>query len=107
MSSDTEPIILTVGSVDGRDQTKLSDEIPGSAANVPPRVPDNKLNNIEHRKEETRSNTGTAAKAQHDAASPHASSEPGVVGEIRTVGSADPVGGDAAASNRIESKQDQ
>lgn len=107
MNGDTEPVIHTVGSVDSHDQTKLSDETPGPPANVPTRVPDSQLNNTEHRKEETRGNTGTAATAQHVASRPHTPSEPGVVGEIRTVGSADPDGGDAAASNRIESKQDQ
>lgn len=99
MSNETEPVIHTVGSVDRPEKTNLHDEIPRSTANVPPTVPDSKLGDTEHRKKESRGNTITVEGVHIDATSPQNSGGPGVVGEIRTVGSADPAGGDAGASS--------
>lgn len=95
MSGDTEPVIHTVGSVDGPDQKPLRDEISGSKGIIPPRAPATKMDKTEDRKEESRGDTSVGPGTRHDATSPLTSSEPGVVGEIRTVGSADPVDGDS------------
>lgn len=90
MSGDTEPVIQTVGSVDRHDQAELSDKIRGSVDKVPLGVLHDKLHDAKSKREETRDG----------ASSPLTSSEPGVVGEIRTVGTADRSDGGAAASGR-------
>lgn len=84
MSDDTQPVIHTVGSVDKHDQTQ-------PAENIPPRVLDNKLEDTEKRKEVNLGDSAAGSGTRDKVASPHSSSEPGVVGEIRTVGSVDPV----------------
>lgn len=98
MSGDTEPVIHTVGSVDGPDRKTLRDEISASKETIPPRAPATKLDETEDRKEEYHGDTVTGFGTRHDATGLLNSSEPGVVGEIRTVGSADPTDGDAGAS---------
>ncbi|KAG6357735.1 hypothetical protein INS49_013614 [Diaporthe citri] len=99
MSGDSYPVIHTVGSVDGPDQANLSGEKPGSTDSIPPRVPDSKMDKPGNRREEPLGNTAAGPEMQHGATSTPTSSEPGVIGEIRTVGSADPGGGDAGASS--------
>lgn len=91
MSSESEPVIHTVGSVDKHDQRKLGDDITQPVENIPPTVLDNKLEDTEKRKEVNLGDSVAGSGTQDRVSSPHASSEPGVVGEIRTVGSVDPV----------------
>lgn len=99
MSDDTQPVIHTVGSVDKHDQTNLGDDITQPVENIQPRVLDNKLEDTEKRKEVNLGDSVAGSGTQDKVASPHASREPGVVGEIRTVGSVDPVDrGDVAVS---------
>lgn len=101
MSVDTEPVIHTVGSVDKHDQTKLGDEIPNSTDDVLPKVSDSKLDHTERRRE--KGSDVTRPGAQDNSASPHPTSELGVVGQIQTVGSATPAGGGTTADSGIES----
>lgn len=98
MSGDTEPVIHTVGSFDKHDQTNLGDEILGSVDDVQPKVPDSKLDNTEARKERSSGDSVPRPGARHYSTSPHTSNEPGLVGNIQTVGSAEPACGHAAAA---------
>lgn len=88
MSSDSDPVIHTVGSLDRPDPTEYSDEMTGSVDNVPPRAQDSKSDSTNDRNEVVHGDTVKGPVTQHDSVSSHTSSEPGVIGEIRTVGSA-------------------
>lgn len=105
MSGDTEPFIQTVGTVDHRDHTDLADEITRTVGNASPRVLDSESDKTKDGKLETHSDTVKGSGTQRDATSPPKSNEPGVVGQIRTVGSVGSGGGDDAAKDSIESRQ--
>lgn len=107
MSGDTEPVIQTVGSVDRHDQAKLSQNVTGSADKTPLKVLDNKLDNVKSKKEESRNDAVTAPRTHNEAAGPSTTSEPGVVGEIPTVGAADPGDDNTAAGGKVEMKHDE
>lgn len=104
MSGDSEPVIQTIGSVGRHDQAELSEKVTESADKVPLKVLDNKLDDIKSRNEENRNDTVKAPHTQNDDSSASASSEPGVVGAIRTVGSADPTDGNATDGRGEETK---
>lgn len=108
MSGDSEQFIQTIGSVDKHDesiesverhdQAELSDKIKGSGDKVPLGVLHDKLDDVKSKEEEAQDNDVTAhGQPSH----PSTSSEPGVVGEIRTVGSAEP----GAASSGEEERE--
>lgn len=89
MSNDTEPVIHTIGSIDKHDTKRLGDNIPGSKEDIPSEV-DNKLSNTEDRAGKDTGGTFMGSVAQGDSAGIHTQSEPGVVGKVQTVGTADP-----------------
>lgn len=107
MSGDSQPVIQTIGSAGRHDQAELSEKVTRSADKVPLRVLDNKLDNVKSREEETRTDAVTAPRTHNGASSPPTSSEPGVVGEIRTVGSTDPNDGNTADSRKEGTKHSE
>lgn len=94
MSDATEPVIHTIGSIDKHDTAKFGDDIPGSKQDISSTV-DNKLNNSEDRAETVTGETAMGSGTQGDSAGAHTLSEPGVVGKVQTVGTADQAGRDA------------
>lgn len=109
MSGDAEPVIQTVGSVgrhdeaavesvERHDQAELSDKIRGSVDKVPLGVLHDKLDDVKSKEDEAKGNNVTT---HEQLSSPSTSSEPGMIGEIRTVGSTDP---GAAASGTEDTK---
>lgn len=106
MSDDTEPVIHTIGSIDKHDTTKLGDDIPGSTEGISSGVESN-FNSSEDRAVNSSGETVMGPGTQGDSAGAHTLSEPGVVGKVQTVGTADLAGRDAGASSEIESKHDQ
>lgn len=103
MSDDTEPVIHTIGSIDKHDTTKLGDDIPGSKEGISSGV-DSNLKIPEDRAVNSSGETVVGPGTQGDSAGAHTLSEPGVVGKVQTVGTADLAGGDARASSVTESK---
>lgn len=104
MSGDSEPVIQTIGSVGRHDQAELSEKVTESADEVPLKVLDNKLDDVKSRNEENRNDTVTAPHTHNDNSIASASSEPGIVGAIRTVGTADPTNGNVTDGRREETK---
>lgn len=104
MSGDHEPVIQTIGSIGRHDQAELSEKVTEPADNVPLKVLDNKLDDIKSRKEENQDDTVTTPRTHNENSSASASSEPDVVGAIRTVGNADPTDGNAMDGRREETK---
>lgn len=106
MSDDTEPVIHTIGSIDKHDTTNLGGDIPGSKEDIPSGV-DSNLNNTEYRAAKGSGDTFMGPGTQGHSTGAHIPSEPGIIGKVRTVGTADPAGRDATASSGVESKLDQ
>lgn len=98
MSDATEPVIHTIGSIDKHD-TKLGDDSPGSKQDISSRV-DNRLNNSEDRAGKVTGEAVMGSGTPEDSADAHTLSEPGVVGKVQTVGTADPAGRDATAREK-------
>lgn len=106
MSNDTEPVIHTIGSIDKHDTANLGEDIRGSKEDIPSGV-DSNLNNTEYRAEKGSGDFFMGPGTQGHSTAAHTLSEPGIVGKVPTVGTADPASRDATASGGIEFKQGQ